>query len=280
MIQEQNYTLLFQCKDKPGIIANISGLILKNKGNIIAADQHTTGPQGGDFFMRVEFVSSAEKERLGLELKALAGEFNAGYSLYDSGDILRMGIMAGKSGHCLIDLLYLWRSGELKVKIPFVISNCPAHRELVEQFKVPFYFIGADKRDSKEDEILKLAKGNSDFLVLARYMLILSNKFIDSYGADIINIHHGFLPSFKGAQAYRQALERGVKVIGATAHFVNENLDDGPIIAQSVERVSHRDNLESLMRKGKNLEKGALAAAVSAYAEHRVIRHKNTAIVF
>jgi formyltetrahydrofolate deformylase len=191
-----------------------------------------------------------------------------------------MGILASQPGHCLAEILYLWREKELGVDIPFVISNCEAHREFVRQYKVPFYFVPATKRDRKEAELLNKLAGQTDFLVLARYMLILSKKFLNAYSKDIINIHHGFLPSFKGAHAYRQALSGGVKVIGATSHFVTEKLDEGPIIAQEVESVSHKDNLADLIRKGKNLEKQALVDAIRAYIDYRVIKYNHKTIVF
>jgi formyltetrahydrofolate deformylase len=190
-----------------------------------------------------------------------------------------MGIMVSRPGHCLFELLYLWRSGELRCTIPFVISNDEAHRELVEQFKIPFYFVDATRDRRSEEEILSIV-GETDFLVLARYMLTLSADFLASYGKDIINIHHGFLPQFKGAHPYKQAFDQGVKVIGATAHFVTEKLDEGPIICQRVEQVSHRDNVASLTRKGKNLEKGALASAVADYLCRRVIRFGSKTIIF
>jgi len=275
--------LLFQCEDKKGIVARISDFIYKHSGNIVSLDQHSTDPDGGYFFMRVEFIIGSpgcDEESLNKDLSAVGREFKASYKLYDKNVSLRMGIFVSKPDHCLLDLLYLWRSSELKVKIPFVLSNHQDHKELVEQYGIPFYFVRSVKGDSKEHEILSYAKDNSDFLVLARYMQVLSGDFLKNYARDIINIHHGFLPSFKGPNPYQQALERGVKVIGATAHFVTEDLDDGPIIEQAVEYVSHKDNISSLLRKGKNLEKRALSNAVLNYIDYRVIRHNNTTIVF
>jgi formyltetrahydrofolate deformylase len=279
----QTFILLFQCRDQKGIVARISQFILEHGGNIITADQHSTDPEGGHFFMRVEFLADEKqhnKSYLNKDFAAIASRFDAAWNLYSKNDTLRMGILVSRADHCLIDLLYLWRSKELRVEMPFVASNYEGHRELVEQFKVPFYFIPANKLNRREDEFLALARDNSDFLVLARYMLVLSDKFLKQYGKDIINIHHGFLPSFKGADPYRQALEKGVKVIGATAHFVNEQLDEGPIISQQVERVSHRDDYESLVRKGKDLEKLALSDAIRSYLDYRIIRYRDTTIVF
>ncbi len=275
--------LLFQCRDRKGIVAKISDFIFRHGGNIITADQYSTDPQAGHFFMRVEFQvkdSPCTVASLERALASIAKRFRAQYKIYDRDKRLRMGIMVSAADHCLMDLLYLWRSGELRADIPFVLSNYPRHQEIVEQFNLPFYFIPAHKRDRREKDILSIVCPDSDFLVLARYMLVLSPNFLKKYGKDIINIHHGFLPSFKGADPYRQALEKGVKVIGATAHFVDNKLDAGPIISQEVEYVSHKDDLSSLIRKGRNLEKQALADAVFSYIQRRVIRYANKTIVF
>jgi formyltetrahydrofolate deformylase len=276
------YILLFQCRDRKGIVARVSEAIFRQDGNILTADQYTTDPADGHFFMRVEFsveAGAATRDSVHACCQALAREFDAHFALYDKHEKMRMGIFVSEPDHCLFDLLYLWRSGELSVDIPFVVSNKEKHRELVEQYRIPYWCVTAAKEDRKEEELLVRAAG-ADFLVLARYMLVLSGSFLRSYGRDIINIHHGFLPSFKGPDPYRQALAHGVKVIGATAHFVTDTLDEGPIISQAVEQVSHEDDLVSLLRKGKNLEKRALSAAVSAYIDHRVITHGNTTIVF
>lgn len=277
------FILLFKCRDQRGIVAEISNFIFAHSGNIVCADQYSTDPEGGHFFMRVEFtVGDGRYDKIALEaeLAPLAAKFGASFQLYERHQLLRMGVLVSSLDHCLVDILYLWRSGELAVKIPFVASNCQQHRKVVEQYDIPFHYIPATKEDTKEGELLSLALAESDFLVLARYMLVLSPEFLSSYGRDIINIHHGFLPSFKGAHPYRQALEKGVKVIGATAHFVTEVLDEGPIIAQAVEQVSHKDGLKALVRKGKNLEKRALADALRSYVDYRVIKHGNKTIVF
>jgi len=279
----KTFILLFQCRDKKGIVSKLADFIFKAGGNIITADQYSTDPEGGYFFIRVEFLINApsgNKAALEKGLSVIAKGLQAKFSLYNKEKPLRMGICASKPGHCLAEILYLWREGELNVDIPLVISNFAGHRELVRQYKVPFYFIPATKTKRKEAELLRRLLGSTDFLVLARYMLLFSRKFLNAYRKDIINIHHGFLPSFKGADSYRQALESGVKVIGATSHFVTEKLDEGPIISQEVEKVSHKDSLESLMRKGKNLEKRALIDAIRAYIDYRVIKHNNKTIVF
>ncbi len=278
----KTFILLFQCRDKKGIVAKLSDFIFKSGGNIITADQYSTDPEGGYFFIRLEFLAGLSKEKAGLEngLKAIAKNFQASFALYEKDKPLRMGVCVSKPGHCLAEILYLWREKELNVEIPFVISNFQGHREFVRQYKIPFYFIPASNSNRREAQVLGRLLGKTDFLVLARYMLVLSGKFLNAYGKDIINIHHGLLPSFKGPDPYKQALAGGVKVIGATAHFVTDKLDEGPIISQEVERVSHKDSLEGLVRKGKNLEKRALIDALGAYIDYRVIKHNNKTIVF
>jgi len=278
----KTYILLFQCRDRLGIVARLSDFIFKAGGNIITADQYSTDPEGGHFFIRLEFLTGLAVNKAGLEkgLCVIAGNFQAGFSLYEKEKPLRMGVCVSRPGHVLAEILYLWREKELNVEIPFVISNFECHREFVRQYKIPFYFIPASNSNRRETQILEKLSGKTDFLVLARYMLIFSKKFLNAYGKDIINIHHGFLPSFKGANPYKQALDNGVKVIGATAHFVTDKLDEGPIISQEVERVSHKDSLENLVRKGKNLEKRALIYAIQAYIDYRVIKHNNKTIVF
>jgi formyltetrahydrofolate deformylase len=279
----RKFILLFQCQDRKGIVAKISDFIFKIDGNIITADQHSTDPEGGYFFIRVEFVLKNDQhncQSLAGAFKPVAQDFGADWNLYDCSEILRMGIFVSEPDHCLVDLLYLWNAQELKVKIPFVLSNCEKHRKLVTGYNLPFYYVPADKDNRREPELLSYALGTTDFLVLARYMLVLSPDFLQKYNKDIINIHHGFLPSFKGADPYGQALKKGVKVIGSTVHFVNNQLDEGPIIAQEVEYVSHKDNRQDLIRKGKHAEKKVLAHALSSYIDRRIIRHENKTIVF
>ncbi|MFA6357978.1 MAG: formyltetrahydrofolate deformylase [Candidatus Omnitrophota bacterium] len=279
----RTYVLLLQCRDQKGIIAKISDFILKHEGNIVTADQHSTDPEGGHFFIRVEFILTKEqhtKDELTSEFSPVGKEFNADWNLYDKSDSLRMGVFVSEPDHCLVDLLYLWSSGELKIKIPFVLSNYEKHRKLVSGYDIPFYYVPADKDNRRESELLSYVLTSTDFLVLARYMLVLSPDFLQKYHKDVINIHHGFLPFFKGADPAGRALVEGVKVIGSTAHFVNNELDEGPIIAQEVENVSHKDNRQDLIRKGKNLEKKALAKAISSYIDYRIIKHENKTIVF
>lgn len=279
----REFILLFQCRDQKGIVARISDFILEHDGNILTADQHSTDPRGGYFFMRVEFILEDEKydrKALSLEFSPVAKEFSADWEIFDKSEPLRMGIFVSEPDHCLVDLLYLWSAGELKVNIPFILSNCEKHRKLAGQYNIPFHYVPATKDNRRESELLAYSLSSTDFLVLARYMLVLSPGFLQKYNKDIINIHHGFLPFFKGADPYAIALKEGVKVIGATSHFVTNVLDEGPIISQEVRQVSHKDNREDLIRKGRNLENRALAQAVSSYIDHRIIRHENKTIVF
>ena len=279
----RRFVLLFRCQDRKGIVARISDFILKYGGNIVTADQYSTDVQGGYFFIRVEFILDTEQYSLEALFSAflpIATEFDADWQLYDKSKTLRMGIFVSEPDHCLVDLLYLWSVGQLQVKIPFVLSNCEKHRKLVAQYNLPFYYIPAHKDNRQEAELLSYALNSTDFLVLARYMLVLSPDFLQKYNKDIINIHHGLLPFFKGADPYGRALIEGVKVIGSTAHFVNNQLDAGPIITQEVEHISHKDNREDLIRKGKNLEKKAIAGAIYSYVDYRIMRHENKTIVF
>jgi len=265
-----------------GIVAEISAFIRDLGGNIISADQYTTGPEGGHFFMRVEFLleQDMEEQVLNSRFSAAVNKFEPSWQIRRKSQVPRMGIMVSALGHCLQEILYLWSIKELRCVIPFVISNDERHFKMVSQYGIPFHYIRADKNNRREEEILSHLRTKTDFLVLARYMLVLSPDFLRGYGRDIINIHHGFLPSFKGADPYAGALEQGVKVIGATAHFVNERLDEGPIIAQEVEAVTHKDDLSVLKRKGMHLEKKALTLAIAAYLDHRLIRHGNKTVVF
>ncbi len=275
--------LQFQCKDRRGIVARLSDFIFRMGGNIIEADQHSTDPEGGHFFIRIEFcfddtVLSREKMESGFA--SAVKDLQAYWAWHYTSTCLRMGILVSRPDHCLVDLLYLWKAGELEVNIPCVVSSCAGHRSLVEQYGIDFHYLPAGGEDAaRQKDILELV-GETDFLALARYMRVLPKDFIEAYGRNIINIHHSFLPSFKGADPYRQAFERGVKVIGATAHFVSEHLDEGPIITQVVEPVSHKDDTEALIRRGKNLEKRALSQALQAYIDCRIFRHGNKTIVF
>jgi formyltetrahydrofolate deformylase len=277
--------LLIQCADRKGIVAKISNFVFGAEGNIVHSDQYTTDPEGGRFFMRVEFDfddARTPHETLEAAFAPLARELEASWEFHYASRPLRMGILVSRYDHCLFEVLYRIRSGDLRVEVPFVLSNHPDLGDLVKSYGIPFYYVPVMPNGKRETELemLRLIGDNTDFLVLARYMQILTESFMQGYTRDIINIHHSFLPSFKGANPYKQAYERGVKVIGATAHYVTLDLDEGPIIEQLVARVTHRDNVEDLKRKGKNLEKLALVNAIQAHIEHRVIRYRNKTVVF
>lgn len=282
---ENRACLLVQGPDSPGIVAIISELVRRHDGNIIGLDQFSEQGPIPHFFQRVEFDvegladSYAEIE---LDLAETLTPFRLKWRLADRSKPKRMVVLASKSDHCLVELLWRHSRGELPVEIPLVISN---HREIEETatgFGVPFAFVsslGPDK-SMAEAEILRLVDGKADFLVLARYMQIISNDFLRRVGMPIINIHHSFLPAFIGASPYRKAKERGVKMIGATAHYVTEELDEGPIIEQDIARVSHSHTAAGLQERGQYVERAVLSRAVQWHAEDRVILEGNHTIVF
>ncbi len=277
--------LLIQCPDQHGIISRLSSFVFDHGGNIVQSDQYTTDPDGGLFVMRLESCweeGSLSTEDFERGLAVLATELDAQWEIHYGETPSRMAIAVSRFDHCLVDLLYRVRHGELQVEIPCVVSNHETCRDMVERENIPFHHLPVTKETKAEQEvkIIELIGGASDFLVMARYMQILSDDFMRSYGKDVINIHHSFLPSFKGANPYRQAYDRGVKVIGATAHYASVDLDEGPIIAQVVDAVTHKDNVESLKRKGRVLEQQALGKAIGAHLDHRVIRIENKTVVF
>ncbi|HRK35323.1 MAG TPA: formyltetrahydrofolate deformylase [Candidatus Hydrogenedentes bacterium] len=277
--------LLIQCADRKGIVARVSDFLYRRDANIVNSDQHSTDPEGGRFFMRIEFAldeSRLQRATFETEWAGVANELGAVWSIHYSGARPRVGLLVSKQDHCLFDLLHRQRNGELPMDIALVISNHPDCRDLVERYGIPFHHIPVAPKSQRAAEraMLDLVADSTDFLVLARYMRILSSDFLASYAKDIINIHHSFLPSFKGADPYTQAYERGVKLIGATAHFVTGELDEGPIIEQMVERVYYKDSIEDLKRKGRTIENLSLASAILAYLEHRIIRFENKTVVF
>jgi len=277
--------LLIQCPDRKGIVARVSQFVFSYGGNITSSDQYTTDPDNGRFFMRVEFCFDGapdEKRAIEKELAVLGGSLEADWELHYESRVMRMAIAVSRYDHCLVDLLYRVSRNELPVTIPMVISNHEVTRPLVEQQGIPFVYLPVTKetRREQEQQILDVLRDRTDFLVLARYMQVLSEDFLRGYGKDVINIHHSFLPSFTGANPYRQAYDRGVKIIGATAHYATPDLDEGPIIEQVVERVSHRDDAVALQRVGRSLEQQALARAIRYHLEHRVMRYANKTVVF
>ncbi len=277
--------LIVHGPDQPGIVAAVSALITRNKGNIVSLDQYSDDAFGGAFFQRVVFHRSdltASLPDVEADLEATLTKLGLEWKLTDQSIPKRMAILASTSDHCLLELLWRHRRGELPVTIPMVISNHTNTAEDVRSFGVPFFHVpsqGPDK-SAAEAEIVKLLAGNVDFVVLARYMQILSPSFLEKVGVPVINIHHSFLPAFIGAAPYKKAKERGVKLIGATSHYVTEDLDEGPIIEQDVARVNHAMDAADLQSRGAYVERAVLSRAVQWHAQDRVIRHGNQTIVF
>ena len=277
--------LIVHGPDRPGIVAAVTALITRNQGNILTLDQYSDNANGGEFFQRVEFHRPDLAVAIGAieaDLAATLTEFGLDWTLTDQSVPQRMAILASTSDHCLLELLWRHRRGELPVTIPMVISNHTNTADDVRSFGIPFFHVpsqGPDK-SAAEAEIVSLLAGNVDFVVLARYMQILSPDFLENVGVPVINIHHSFLPAFIGAAPYRKAKERGVKLIGATSHYVTKDLDEGPIIEQDVARVNHAMDAAALQSRGAYVERAVLSRAVQWHAENRVIRHGNQTIVF
>ena len=276
--------LLVSCPDRPGIVAAVSRFLFEAGANIIRSDQYTSDPTGGTFFMRVEFTLAPAArtdlaERFGLRV---AEPFDMAWRLWDAGQRKRIAVLVSRYDHCLHDLLWRWRRDELDAELVFVASNHEDFRAEVEAAGLPFHHVPVVKGHKPEAEaaLLELMDGACDLVVLARYMQILSGAFLERVGVPVINIHHSFLPAFAGAGPYERARERGVKLIGATAHYVTEELDAGPIIEQDVARVSHRDDVHEMIRTGAQIERQVLARAVQWHCQDRVLRHGNTTVVF
>ena len=278
--------LIISCPDQPGIVAAVSELISELGGNIISLDQYSTGVEGGRFFQRTVFhlpglVAAKPQVEAAVE-ERLAQRFAMEWSLTEADKPKRVAIFASKTDHCLLDLLWRHRRGELPMEIAMVVSNHPDLAEDVRTFGIPFVHVPVVNGDkaAAEAQHLELLQGNVDFVVLARYMQIISEDFLEKVGVPIINIHHSFLPAFIGAGPYQKAKDRGVKLIGATAHYVTKDLDEGPIIEQDVIRVSHADDVAQLTRYGADVERSVLSRAVKWHCEDRVLRNGNTTIVF
>jgi formyltetrahydrofolate deformylase len=277
--------LLISCPDRKGIVATLSDFVFRHNGNILHADEHAD-QESNLFLMRVEFDPAEfdiELADFSRHFTPIAEKFEMRWRLARSNCRAKMIILASKYDHCLVDLLYRHKSGELACDIPLIISNHPDNQPVADFYGIPYVTIPVPK-DSKhqaEQKITSLIeRHNPDFMVLARYMQILSNEFVNRYPQRIINIHHSFLPAFVGAKPYHQAFTRGVKLIGATGHYVTEVLDDGPIIEQDVVRISHRDSLDDLLQKGRDLEKVVLSRAVRWHIENRVLLYGNKTVVF
>ncbi|MGQ9685729.1 MAG: formyltetrahydrofolate deformylase [Thiobacillaceae bacterium] len=277
--------LLVACPDRKGLVAAIANFLYQHDANILHADQHQDS-EAGLFLMRVEW--DLEGFDLGLHrfeeaFAPVASQYDMRWELKLSSVKPRMAVFVSRFDHCLADLLYRWHAGELYCEIPLIVSNHPDTHWLAEAYKVPFRHMAVSRETKPEVEAAQLAlleAHHVDFIVLARYMQVLSPDFIQHYPNRIINIHHSFLPAFHGAKPYQRAFERGVKLIGATSHYVTEVLDDGPIIEQDVVRISHRDDLDDLVKKGADLEKVVLSRAVRWHIDNRILVYGNKTVVF
>ncbi len=280
-----NIRLLVSCPDKKGLIAAVSQFIAMHDGNILSADQYV-GEDSATFFMRLEIEGEGfglERDEFAAAFAPLARQHEMEWSMSYTDAPKRMAILVSKYDHCLTDLLWRWDAGELDAEIPLVISNHPDLRSRAESHGVPFHHLPVTKetKAEQEGEMLRLlSESDVDLVVLARYMQILSPKFVHAYPDRIVNIHHSFLPAFVGADPYRRAHDRGVKTIGATAHYVTEDLDAGPIIHQDVAHVTHRDTVDDLVRLGREVERRVLAHAVRWHLEDRVLVDGNRTVVF
>ena len=278
--------LLLHCPDQPGILAEVTDFITVNKGNIIYLDQYVDHVEN-IFFMRIEWELESflvPQEKIEDYFETLyAQKYGMSFRLYFSDVKPRMAIFVSKMSHCLFDLLARYTAGEWNVEIPLIISNHPDLQHVAERFGIPFHLFPITKETKEEQEKKEmelLAKHKVNFIVLARYMQVISEKMIGAYPSRIINIHHSFLPAFVGAKPYHAAFERGVKIIGATSHYVTTELDAGPIIEQDVVRITHKDTVQDLVNKGKDLEKIVLSRAVQKHIERKVLAYKNKTVIF
>jgi len=282
---KNSVVLLISCPDTKGVVATVSDFVFRHNGNILHADEHTD-ESSNLFLMRVEFdptdfgIDMAEFSKY---FSPIAERFKMQWSLAQSNYRPKMVILVSKYDHCLVDLLYRHKSGELACDIPLIISNHPDNQPIADFYNIPYVVIPVERENKHQAErnmLDLITQHRFDFLVLARYMQILSNEFVCQFPQRIINIHHSFLPAFTGAKPYHQAFARGVKLIGATSHYVTEVLDDGPIIEQDVVRISHRDSLSDLLQKGRDLEKLVLSRAVRWHIENRILLYGNRTVVF
>lgn len=284
--QMETAKLLLHCPDRPGILAEVTDFITVNKGNIIYLDQYVDHVEN-IFFMRLEWELEKfliPKEKIEDYFATLyAQKYDMEFRLYFSGVKPRMAIFVSKMSHCLFDLLARYTAGEWNVEIPLIVSNHPDLQHVAERFGIPFYMFPITKENKQEQEQKEmelLQEHSIDFIVLARYMQVISEQMIDAYPNRIINIHHSFLPAFVGAKPYHAAFDRGVKIIGATSHYVTTELDAGPIIEQDVVRITHKDTVQDLVNKGKDLEKIVLSRAVQKHIEHKILAYKNKTVIF
>ena len=279
-------TLLFSCPDRRGLVAKVANFIYSNGGNIIHADHHTDF-NTGLFLTRIEWQIEGfnlPRELIDPAFSAIAQPLDGTYEIHFSDAVPRMAIWVSRQNHCLLDLIWRQQSGEFSAEIPLIISNHPDLQSIAERFGIDYHYLPITKEnklEQQEKQLELLQKYQIDLVILAKYMQIISPEFIDSFSAhSIINIHHSFLPAFVGANPYHKAYERGVKIIGATGHYVTSELDAGPIIEQDVVRVTHRDDVDDLIRKGKDLERIVLARSVRHHLQNRVLVYGNKTVVF
>lgn len=277
--------LLISCPDQKGIVAKVTDFIYKNDGNIEHADQHIDS-QTKTFFMRIEWALDNFKiarNDIRNSFSSLADDFSMDYKLHFSDEIPRVAVFVSKFKHCLYDILLSQREGHLKCSIPLIVSNHTDAKSIADDFSIPFFQFpktAQNKTDIEKKEIELLKKEKVDSIVLARYTQIFTKQFVDEFSNRVINIHHSFLPAFAGSSPYAQAYRRGVKIIGATSHYVTEELDAGPIIEQDTTRVSHRDSLEDLKREGQDLERTVLNRALRWHLERKILVYNNKTVVF
>ncbi|MEX2404683.1 MAG: formyltetrahydrofolate deformylase [Balneolales bacterium] len=278
-------TLLIHCPDRKGIVSAVSGFLSEHNGNIVHAVQHQD-TTFGLFLMRLEWDLSdfdLDMNSFSKSFKPIAERFDMQWHLAQSSSCQKVAIFVSKYHHCLADLLYRHQSGELDCEIPLIISNHPEARQLAEFHNIPFYHIpvtSENKAVAEREQLELLKKYDVDLIVLARYMQIFSPEFVARYSHKIINVHHSFLPAFSGPRPHHRAFERGVKIIGATSHYVTDALDEGPIIEQDVASISHRDQLDDLIQKGRDLEKMVLSRAIRWHIKHRILVYANKSVVF
>lgn len=281
----QSAILLISCPDQKGLVAAVTDFIFQNGGNILHLDQHVDA-EAKVFFMRVEWDMAGfliKAHELNAAFEFVGRRFTMSWALHFSDDVPRMALFVSKQAHCLYDILSRWRGGEWQVEIPLIISNHTDLEDVARQFDIPFQVFPINKTNKAEQEAAQIAllqENRVDFVVLARYMQILSADFVAAFPNRVINIHHSFLPAFAGAKPYHAAYERGVKIIGATSHYVTADLDAGPIIAQDVIPVNHKDAVKELVRKGQDVEKRVLAQAIWQHLQRRVLVYNNKTVVF
>src|SRR5690625_1577562 len=278
--------LLVTCPDKPGIVAALSKFLFEHGADIMESSQYSSDDEKRMFYIRFEYYLKgllSKKDQMEIDFKALAEEFKMDFDFTYNNTVKRSAIFVSKEIHCLLELLWEWQSGDLETDIPLVISNHEDAREIVEQLGIPYYYIPANKdirQQVEKKQVELMEKYDIDVIILARYMQILTPNFVKRFPNKIINIHHSFLPAFIGAHPYERAYERGVKLIGATSHYVTNELDEGPIIEQDIERVDHRDNIPTLKKIGQQVERRVLARAVKWHLQDRIIAKDNKTIVF